>query len=517
MSILKLTLIISIFFTLGKYCKSQPQTEWVQRFNSSGNQDDYVVDMAVDKSGDTYITGYTIKSTFDYDFLTIKYNSAGVFQWSRTYGGSANEYDAPVGIQIDDSGYIYVAGTSKDSITNFDYLLIKYDQNGDTMYVKRYNHSLFEEASSMCLDKFGNVYISGSGMGCSTCIPGYLTVKFNPDGLFQWSRIYKGPSESSDPVRDIITDDSGNVYVTGMVVGTMGTITIKYDQLGDTVWIRESLNGGTLLGSNFNNLYLLEASHRILRYDIDGNLYWTINCEGEYWDVLIDDSNNVFMTGLSGASSITKKFNILGDTVWSRKFKSLINSGNRTLSIAKDKFSNIIVTGYTEYNTPWNRFLTLAYDNMGNLLWSAFYTNNTPFLNHEAVKVKVDTSGNIYVSGNSQGIGKGWDIALIKYARLTNITQISNLSPGEYKLFQNYPNPFNPTTKIKYEVPVISNMEILITDISGRKIFELNNSSHPAGIFSFDFDGSNFSSGIYFLSLITNEKLIATRKLILLK
>jgi len=518
----KIILIALFCFLLNNNSISQPHTEWVQRYNSPGNYNDYVTDIAIDKSGNVYLTGYTIKSTFDYDFLTIKYNNAGVFQWSKTYDGSAHEYDAPVGIDVDDSGYVYIAGTSKDSITNFDYLLIKYDKFGDTVYVRKYNHSIFDEASSMCLDKQGNIFISGSGMGCDTCIPGYLTVKFNSEGVYQWSRIYKGPTKSSDFVRDIIADSIGNLYVTGQVIGTMGTITIKYDQQGDTIWTRESLNGGNILKINLGNLFLMEALHRIIKYDLDGDLFWSINIEGVYYDILVNGSNSIFLpgvksTGMSGSSAITKKLNLLGDSIWSNSFQVVSFSNNRVVSIAEDKNSNLFVTGHSDYNTPWNRFLTLSYDKSGNLLWSKDYNNNNPFLQHEAVKVKTDTSGNIFVAGISQGNGTGWDIALIKYSKLTGINKFSNIEPKEYKLYPNYPNPFNPLTNIKYEIPLLSDIEFLIINASGKEIFKLTNSNVPPGNYNFEFNGNDIPSGIYFLRFIANNKLIKTHKLILLK
>lgn len=511
-------LIFIFAISISNNLLSQPVTEWVQRYNSTGNYDDYVTDMAIDNSGNVYLTGYTIKSTFDYDFLTIKYNNAGVFQWAKTYDGSAHEYDAPVGIEVDDSGYVYVAGSSKDSVTNFDYLLIKYNKFGDTVYVKRYNHFLFDEASSMCIDKFNNIFISGSGMGCENCIPGYLTVKYNSEGVFQWSATFKGPSMSSDFVRDIITDTSGNLYVTGQVIGTMGTITIKYDQKGDTVWIRESSSGGNIIRAYSDNLYLLEADRRILNYNFNGKLNWTIINEGIFLDMIIDDSKSLFITGLSGSSSITIKINMEGDTIWTKKFQSIPNnSGNRTLSISNDKNGNIFVTGYSNYNTLWDRFLSLAYDKNGNLLWSKYYNNNDFFLQHEAVKVKTDTLGNIFVVGNSQGNGTGWDIALIKYSKITGINQSTNNEPKEYILYPNYPNPFNPVTNIKYEIPSASDVEFLISDISGKEIFRLKNSKVPPGSYKFEFNGENLPSGIYFLRFFANNKLINTNKLILLK
>ncbi len=68
MNNLKLILIIFIFLLINKNCLSQPQTEWVQKYNSSLMYNKFVTDMSVDKSGNVYVTGYTLNSsTSPYD------------------------------------------------------------------------------------------------------------------------------------------------------------------------------------------------------------------------------------------------------------------------------------------------------------------------------------------------------------------------------------------------------------------------------------------------------------------
>ena len=89
--------------------------------------------------------------------------------------------------------------------------------------------------------------------------------------------------------------------------------------------------------------------------------------------------------------------------------------------------------------------------------------------------------------------------------------------PLSFKLYQNYPNPFNPVTKIKFEIPsTVSNVKLIIYDILGREVVTLLNEEFNPGIHSVVFDGTGYSSGIYFYELIA-ESFTERKKMILLK
>ncbi|MEO8512146.1 MAG: T9SS type A sorting domain-containing protein [Ignavibacteria bacterium] len=77
----------------------------------------------------------------------------------------------------------------------------------------------------------------------------------------------------------------------------------------------------------------------------------------------------------------------------------------------------------------------------------------------------------------------------------------NNQLPMVYKLMQNYPNPFNPQTKIVYQIPTGGNVKITVTDILGREVLELKNEYTTPGTHEAVFDGSGFSSGVYFYKI----------------
>ncbi len=89
--------------------------------------------------------------------------------------------------------------------------------------------------------------------------------------------------------------------------------------------------------------------------------------------------------------------------------------------------------------------------------------------------------------------------------------------PSQFKLHQNRPNPFNPTTKIVYEIPISSNVVITISNIAGEVIIENQLGLKEPGIYSFDFDGSNISSGVYFYQLESSNGTVIKNKMMLIK
>lgn len=93
-------------------------------------------------------------------------------------------------------------------------------------------------------------------------------------------------------------------------------------------------------------------------------------------------------------------------------------------------------------------------------------------------------------------------------------------SPGIFNLSQNYPNPFNPSTKIDYELPIVSNVKIIVYDALGREIKTIINEKQKAGNYTIEFDAKNLSSGIYFYRLVTESKgteFIITKKMTYVK
>ncbi|MHA2227230.1 MAG: ABC transporter substrate-binding protein, partial [Candidatus Hodarchaeales archaeon] len=118
---------------------AQRWERWAARYNGPGNRGDGASAMAVDASGNIYVTGRSWGSGTGSDYATIKYDPAGTEQWVTRYNGLENGNDVAYAIAVDASGNIYVTGRSSGSGTYDDYATIKYDPAGTEQWVARYN------------------------------------------------------------------------------------------------------------------------------------------------------------------------------------------------------------------------------------------------------------------------------------------------------------------------------------------------------------------------------------------
>ncbi len=115
--------------------------------------------------------------------------------------------------------------------------------------------------------------------------------------------------------------------------------------------------------------------------------------------------------------------------------------------------------------------------------------------------------------------GDDWNWAPEKKIVVRNSVGIQNISsevPASFKLEQNFPNPFNPSTKIKFSLPESTIATLTIYDVSGKVIDKAFNEKLNAGVYEYQLNGANLSTGIYFYSLKTGSNVI-TKKMILTK
>ena len=125
----------------------------------------------------------------------------------------------------------------------------------------------------------------------------------------------------------------------------------------------------------------------------------------------------------------------------------------------------------------------------------------------------------------SQYIFAGTDSGVWRrsYTEIIGIQKISELIPLSYSLSQNYPNPFNPNTKIKFDITKLSDVKLIVYNISGRAVATLVNERLKAGTYEVTFDGTSLPSGVYFYTLISMpegrqaESFKETKKMLLIK
>jgi hypothetical protein len=248
------------------------EQQWVAEYHGGANVDEPFA-IAVDKAGNAYVTG-TSYTCLGYDYLTLKYNSAGQEQWVARYNGPEEHLDAAKAIAVDDAGSVYVTGESFDS-----YATIKYNAAGQQQWVAR---DAGGGANAIALDGAGNVYVTGQ-IADPNMYPDYGTIKYNASGQQQWVARYNGPpGNGADIASSIALDGAGNVYVTGrssrtnFVFGDFDYATVKYNSAGQEQWV--------------------------VRYDGPGN------ADNEAEAIALDQLGSVYVTGISNNDYATVKY-----------------------------------------------------------------------------------------------------------------------------------------------------------------------------------------------------------------
>jgi uncharacterized delta-60 repeat protein len=306
--------------------------QWATQFNGTANGFDEGYDIAVDGSGNVYVTGGTVSTTSNANYITIKYNAAGVQQWATTYSNTTNSTASEVAyaLTLDASGNIYVTGTSYANATNdHDIATVKYNNSGTQQWVARYNGpgSVFDAGADLVVDAALNVYVTGYARDLvGTTNYSYATIKYNAAGSQQWASIYDGPAADDDEARAICLTPAGNVAVTGRSLGTGSTAedctTILYNgSNGSTIWARR-FDGGAV------------------QYD-------------EGIAVAADSSNRIFVTGYSYAigtnnNFLTIRYEANGDTSWIVKYNGPGNNADQAYSLAIGMTGEFYVGGMSK-------------------------------------------------------------------------------------------------------------------------------------------------------------------------
>jgi hypothetical protein len=311
-----------------KYNAATGDTAWLRKYNNSTvNLNDEATAMAVDGPGNVYVTGYSYGDSTDHDYATVKYDALGNEMWVRRYNSPANGADYANAIAVDDSGNVYVTGNSYGGASDYDYATIKYYPNGDTAWVRRFNGpgDSTDYAKAIGVDGAGNVYVTGTSLSPTSY--DYATVKYHSDGSLAWVQRYDGPGHDMDDALAMSVDGPGNAYVTGYSWGGSATAediaTIKYKPNGDTAWVRRENDpgnnsdggqaitidgGGNVYVAGWSRGDFTDLDYVTMKYDMNGYLQWIVTYNGESnsadiaSDIAVDGSGNVYVTGYSTGS-----------------------------------------------------------------------------------------------------------------------------------------------------------------------------------------------------------------------
>lgn len=193
---------------------------------------EYSNGVAVDGSGNAYITGYTLgnlggPSAGSWDVFLSKYDASGTMLWMRQTGTPAYEY--AVGVAVDGSGNAYITGQTNDSLGGpnaggYDVFLAKYNASGTPLWTRQAGTSTNEGGVGVAVDSAGNAYISGysggSLGGLNAGYDDYYLAKYNTAGALIWT--HQAGTVANDGAAGVAVDGTGNVYLTGYTEGSLG-------------------------------------------------------------------------------------------------------------------------------------------------------------------------------------------------------------------------------------------------------------------------------------------------------
>jgi hypothetical protein len=435
------TMFVLVFLILGPSfagnALGQVTKGWLKMYNGPADSYDEATAIAIDSSDNIYVTG---RSGLAGDFATIKYDKDGNELWVKLFNGPADSYDEAKAIAIDSSDNVYVTGISSGIGTAEDYATIKYDKDGNELWVKRYDGPESENdlPVAIAIDSSDNVYVTGLSIGIGTA-EDYATIKYDKDGNELWVKRYNDPADSYDEATSIAIDSSDNVYVTGGTAGDFATI--KYDKDGNELWVK--LYNGPANGPDVSvaiaidssdNVYITGLSEAIdtwadyatIKYDKNGNELWVKRYDGpesggDYPSAIaIDSSDNVYITGESygillwRADYATIKYNKDGNELWVKRYNGSADSDDAAKAIAIDSSDNVYVTGYSYGIGTAGDFATIKYDKDGNELWVKWYNGSDDV----PAAIAIDSSDYVYLTGCSYSY-PGSDYVTIKYVKGT--------------------------------------------------------------------------------------------------
>jgi hypothetical protein len=516
-----------------------------------GSGEDRGYGIAVDGSGNAYVTGYTWSTNYDvtagafqttygggnWDVFVTKLNASGSGLVYSTYiGGSANDYGE--GIVLDGSGNTYVTGatgstdyditagafqTTKEG--SYNVFVTQLNASGSGLVYSTYiGGSGIDYGYGIALDGSGNAYVTGytqstdfdvTAGAFQTTNGGWRDVfvtQLNASGSGLVYSTYIGGS-NEDYGYGIAVDGSGNAYVTGYTNSTdydvtSGAFQTTYGGGSYDVFVTKlNASGSGLVYSTYIGGSGEDRGYGIA-VDGSGNAYVTGKTSSTNYDVTAGafqttngGSPDVFVTKLDASGSGLVYSTYIGG-----------NGGDESWGIAVDGSGNAYVTGRTSstnYDITPAAFQTTkgGFDDVfvtklnatgSGLVYSTYIGGG---LDDYGYGIAVDVSGNAYVtglttasdydvtSGAFQTTKDGSSDVFVTKLDMSGTTAVENYAKAELPLFSVYPNPSSGTFTLQTEQ--VGVFEIL--DLTGRILNTYTIKNHTETIHT------NLPTGIYFI------------------
>ena len=318
------------------------------RYNGPGNGDDYPSAIAVDSSGNCSVTGWSLGDTSGYDYATLKYNADGTPVWAAAggvmrYNSPINGLDAARAIALDASGNVYVTGESAGSAFQPDFCTIEYNAtSGIPIWTApaRYNGPAdsSDVAKSIAVDAF-YVYVTGYSRGVDGSLD-FATLKYNKNtgstiwtgaGFHSGAVRYNGPAAGEDTASVVKTLSNGNIYVGGRSSGSGSNydfVVVKYRGDGTTAWSGPDIVNGAV------------------RYNGPANAY------DELIGMIVYSDLEIYVTGISSNGSdndfATVAIDGSGSKVWAMRYHNTAADSPAAMALYVPNVRYVYVVGSSQ-------------------------------------------------------------------------------------------------------------------------------------------------------------------------
>ncbi|MBD3234749.1 MAG: T9SS type A sorting domain-containing protein [candidate division Zixibacteria bacterium] len=531
-------------------------TLWTSVFGGSGHQ---TLTSICTTDGGYMIGGSTSAGEYGgEDFWLLFIGENGDSVWSRTYGGSNNDYCRAL-VNTGDGGYILAGTTHSYGAGHSDCYVVKTNSVGDTLWTRTYGWSGDDKACYVRQTVDGGFVIAGlSEFNEST--RAYL-VRTDAQGEVLWYNLeFEGNSKVFLSVKQ--TSDGGFVAA-GYTVDWSGGYwyyrfyIVKYDSLGNKEWSKQYgeypyMNVAFDVLQTVDGGYIVVGSRShdgidtyIVRTDSQGELLWSLvlNSPGLYdelfsikrtgnneyvatgwfdWDMwlinfwepsyccevdMVPDDDPVIVQpggsfGYTGA--------LLNPTEEALAFDVWVGVIYENQFFQTRLFEGTEPLGPGEFLTRHFRQYVPNYAPLGDYRYIA-YGGNYPS-KCDSVWFDFTVEGAPLADGN-----RDWGVTESvpdKIGRVQTCGREGDL-PSLISI-DNSPNPFNAATTITYQLPEAANVNLAIYNLSGQKIATLVDGVNSAGEYSVTWEASDEASGIYFYKLTAGENSTA-RRMVLLK
>ncbi len=366
-----------------------PSYAWVARFNGPANGPDQAAAIAADSAGNLYVTGSSTGSGSGIDFLTIKYNPAGETLWVSRLSSLGNAADRARAVSHASYPAVYVTGYATFG-GETDFWTARYNAvTGETSWTRRYGGSGNDRAVAIAADGYGNVFVAGTAQYGTR--QSATVVLYDSLGVQQWAaRIPSRIGDSASAATGIALGPDRGVYVCG--------------------WLRAAAS---------------MTDYFVARVRADGDTAWLRTYSGPttgYDTALalaVEPNGGVIVTGGSMGQEndydyLTIKYDSSGSIEWTARYDGPDGSDDVATAVALDQSGNVYVTGWsTGTGSRYSDYATLRYSPSGNQLWVARYHGGSG--DDEAWAIGLDPAGGVYVTGSVETNNNGTDIYTIKY------------------------------------------------------------------------------------------------------